>query len=313
MSKELKQELELDENQELDLEEAKGTGEDSESADPVVPAGGKQKKRKGDKAGGDKADDVEDDVKTPQGTNTAGLSEAVDRLFEGTEFSEEFKTQTVAVFEAAVHEKVLAEKTSLEEKFESDLQEQVEATVESLVEKVDQYLDYVLENWMEENTVALESNIKVEVAESLLESIKGLVSEHNLEIDQEQIDHAAELEIKLEEATIKYNEVVEQLIESKEAKQYADLEVAFNAISEELTDTQAEKLRVLSEGISFETVEDYSKKVEAIKSNYFTESAPVAVEEEADLLQEENTEDAKPMITDEVSAYAHSISRSFAK
>ena len=214
MSKELKQELELDENQELDLEEAKGTGEDSESADPVVPAGGKQKKRKGDKAGGDKADDVEDDVKTPQGTNTAGLSEAVDRLFEGTEFSEEFKTQTVAVFEAAVHEKVLAEKTSLEEKFESDLQEQVEATVESLVEKVDQYLDYVLENWMEENTVALESNIKVEVAESLLESIKGLVSEHNLEIDQEQIDHAAELEIKLEEATIKYNEVVEQLIEA---------------------------------------------------------------------------------------------------
>ena len=72
-------------------------------------------------------------------------------------------------------------------------------------------------------------------------------------------------------------------------------------------------MRVLSEGISFETVEDYTKKVEAIKSNYFTESATVAVEEEADLLQEENTEDAKPMITDEVSAYAHSISRSFAK
>ena len=309
MSKELKQELELDENQELDLEEAKGTGEDSESADPVVPAGGKQKKRKGDKAGGDKADDVEDDVKTPQGTNTAGLSEAVDRLFEGTEFSEEFKTQTVAVFEAAVHEKVLAEKTSLEEKFESDLQEQVEATVESLVEKVDQYLDYVLENWMEENTVALESNIKVEVAESLLDSIKGLVSEHNLEIDQEQIDHAAELEIELEEASIKYNEVVEQMIELKEAKSQAENEIAFKTVSEELTDTQAEKLRVLSEGISFDTVEDYSKKLEAIKANYFAEAATTVAEEETDLLQEETTEDVAPVLDASMQSYTQSLSR----
>ena len=316
MSEELKQDLELDvDGQELDLEEAKATGEDSESADPVVGEGGKTKKRKGDKTGGDmKADDVEDDVKTPQGTNTGGMSEAVERLFEGTEFSEEFKTQTVAVFEAAVHEKVLAERASLEEKFESDLQEQVDATVEELVEKVDQYLDYVVENWMADNAVAVESNLKVEVAESLLTSIKGLVTEHNLEIDQEQLDHAAELEIKLEEATNKYNEVVEQMIEAKEAKQQADIEVAFKSISEELTDTQAEKLRVLSEGISFETTEDYSKKLEAIKSNYFTEAPVVVAEEETDLLQEESEEEAKPVIVDDaISAYAESLSRSFAK
>ena len=99
------------------------------------------------------------------------------------------------------------------------------------------------------------------------------------------------------------------MLQSKEAKQYADLEVAFNAISEELTDTQAEKLRVLSEGISFETVEDYTKKVEAIKSNYFTESAPVAVEEEADLLQEETTEEAAPVLDASMASYAKSLSR----
>ena len=131
----MSEELEKD----LDLEEAKATGEDAESADAVTPEGGKDKKRKDKKGGETKADDVEDDVKTPQGTNTAGLSEAVDRLFEGTEFSEEFKSSAVAVFEAAVHESVLAETATLEEKFESDLQEQVDATVEELVEKVDQY------------------------------------------------------------------------------------------------------------------------------------------------------------------------------
>ena len=100
---------------------------------------------------------------------------------------------------------------------------------------------------MSDNQASVESNIKVEVAESLLESIKGLVSEHNLEIDQETVDHAAALEVELEEATLKYNEVVEQLIESKEAKLQADNEIAFKTVSEELTDTQAEKLRVLSE------------------------------------------------------------------
>ena len=293
----------------LDLEEAKATGTDAESADAVDAEGGKDKKRKDKKGGETKTDDVEDDVKTPQGKVAGGLSEAVERLFEGTEFSEDFKSSAVAIFEASVHEKVLAETAVLEEKFESDLQEQVDVAVEELVEKVDQYLDYVVENWMSENQATVESNIKVEVAESLLESIKGLVSEHNLEIDQDELDHAAELEVKLEEASVKYNELVDQLIEAKEAKTQSDNEIAFKTVSEELTDTQAEKLRVLSEGISFESTEDYSKKLEAIKGNYFVESAPVVTEEETDLLQEETTEEAAPVLDASMASYAQSLSR----
>ena len=232
-------------------------------------------------------------------------------MFEGSEFSEDFKTSAVAVFEASVHEKVLAETATLEEKFESDLQEQVEKSVEEIVEKVDQYLDYVIENWMDDNQVSVESNIKVEVAESLLGSIKGLVSEHNLEIDQETVDHNAELEVALEESQVKYNELVEEMMAIKEAKKEADLEVAFKNVSEELTDTQAEKLRVLSEGISFESTEDYSKKLEAIKDNYFVESAPapVAEEESNDLLQEETAENAQPVLDPSIASYAESLNR----
>ena len=162
----------------------------------------------------------------------------------------------------------------------------LDATVDELVEKVDQYLDYVVESWMEDNKVQIESNIKVEVAESLLSSIKGLVTEHNMEINDEQKDVVAELEGKLEESTTKYNDIVEQMIEVREAKAKADLEIAFKTISEDLTDTQVEKLRVLSEGVSYESVDEYATKVEAIKANYFIESAPV-VEDETDLLQEE--------------------------
>ena len=197
----------------------------------------------------------------------------------------------------------------MEEKFESDLQEQVEKSVEEIVEKVDQYLDYVIENWMDDNQVAVESNIKVEVAESVLESVKGLVSEHNLEIDQETVDHNAELEVALEESKVKYNELVEEMMEIKEAKSQADLEVAFKNVSEELTDTQAEKLRVLSEGISFESTDDYTKKLEAIKDNYFVESAPVAKEEETDLLQEETAEEVTPAMDPSIARYTQSLNR----
>lgn len=305
---------ELEKN--LDLDEAKATGEDSVAADPVTPAGGAVKKRKGDvkKAADPKADNIEDDVKTPQGSNDEGLKEAVERLFEGTELSEDFKTQTVAIFEAAVQEKVIAEKAALEEKFESDLQEQVNTTVDELVEKVDQYLDYVVESWMEDNKVEVESNIKVEVAESLLTSIKGLVIEHNMEIDDEQVDVVADLEARLEESNSKYNEVVEQMIEIREAKEKADLDIAFKTVSEELTDTQVEKLRVLSEGVSYESVEEFTTKMEAIKTSYFAEQAPAPVQEdETDLLQEETAEEAQPVIDPSMARYAESLGRFAAK
>lgn len=307
MSKELEKNLELD--------EAKATGEDSVAADAVTPAGGTNKKRPADKQGSDEPGNIGTAVKTPQGPNNVGLKEAVERLFEGADLSEEFKDKTIAVFEAAVHEKVLAERAMLEEKFESDLQEQIDVAVEELVEKVDAYLDYVVENWMDDNKVQIESNIKVEVAESLLAGIKGLVTEHNLEIDQEQIDVVATLEAKLEESASKYNELVEQMIEVRESKQKSDLEIAFKDVSEELTDTQSEKLRVLSEGVSFETVEDYSKKLIAIRDNYFTEATTVA-KDETDLLQEEVVAEAKaPISLDNpmIARYADALGRFAAK
>ena len=299
-----------------DLEEAKATGEDSESADATTPEGGTPKKRKGDKAGGEKADKVDKNVKTPEGSNDEGLKEAIEGLFEGQELTEDFKVKTVAVFEAAVHEKVLAETAVLEEKFENDLQEQVDLAVEDLVEKVDSYLDYVVESWVESNKVEIESNFKVETAQSLLDNIKGLVAEHNLEIDDAQVDAIAEMETKVEESTTKYNEVVEEMIAVKEAKQQLELSIAFNEVSEGLTDTQSEKLKVLSEGVSFESVDEFTKKVSAIKENYFAEST-TAPTDETEFLEEEAVEDGKQAQTEIddplVSAYADALGRFAAK
>lgn len=301
--------------QDVELDEVKATGENSMSADPVTPAGGAVKARKGDvkKKVDATADKIEKSVKTPQGSNDAGLKEAIDGLFEGTELTEDFKTKAIAVFEAAVHQKVIAEKAELEEKFESDLAEQVETAVDDLVSKVDTYLDYVVEQWMESNKVEVESNFKIEVAESLLDGVKQLVSEHNIDIDEEQADHISEIETKMDETSAKYNDTVEQLIAVREEKETLERQIAFKEISEGLTDTQAEKLKVLSEGVSFETTDDYAKKVEAIKENYFAEGKEAPADETEFLeesTEEEQTQDAQTEIVDpSVDYYAKALGR----
>ncbi len=294
----------------LELDEAKETGTDAMSADPVEPAGGKNKKRPADKGEGsaEKAGDVEDNVKTPQGSNSADIKEAFAGLLDGHGLSEEFMTKTVAVFEAAVNERVLSERKELEEQLEERLSEQVEATIEDLVEKVDSYLNYVIETWMTENKVEIESNIKVEVAESLLNGIKGLVVEHNIGIDEQELDVITDLENDLAESKTRYNELVQEVIDLKEEKTQLELKSAFQSVTEELTDTQIEKLAVLSEGISYEDIDEYTMKLEAIRDNYFTESF-ASHEDEIEFLEEEIDEKAKPVIDPNVARYVDSIGR----
>lgn len=298
-----------------DLEEAKATGEDSIAADATNAAGGAVKPRKGDvkKSVDPTAGNVEDKVKTPQGSHDVGLKEAVAGLFEGTELSEEFKTKTVAIFEAAVSEKISSIREELEEQFDTDLQEQVALATEEIVEKVDSYLDYVVERWIEQNEVAVESNLKVQVAESLINGLKGLVVEHNMNIKQETIDAVAEMQAKLDEQTAKYNSIVESLIEVREEKENLEREVAFNQLSEGLTDTEVAKLRTLSEGVSFDTVSEFKTKVAAIKESYFVESAPSVVDE-TELLEEEVIVEGKKVISTDpaISFYATALNR-FAK
>ena len=307
---------ELEKKLDAELEEAKATGEDSMSADAVAPEGGTPKKRKADvnKKVDAKADEIEDHVKTPQGTNDTGMKESagVEALFSGEDLSEDFKTKVEAVFEAAIHEKELSLREELEEKFASDLDEEVAKATDELIEKVDSYLDYVIEQWMEQNEVAVESAIKVEVAESLLNSLKGLVEDHNLEIDDEQVDAVAELESRLSEQQEKYNSTVEEMIAIKESKETLEREIALKTISESLTDTQADKLALLAEGVSFKTTDDFKAKVEAIKESYFAETVETPADETEYLEEETLDETTKvdPLAIDEgVSRYAAALDR----
>ena len=292
-----------------DLEEAKTTGEDSIAADAVTPAGGTPKKRKADLMKAPGPVQAGTSVVTPQGTNNAGLHEMIAALFGDTDLSEDFKAKTVTIFESAVHEKVEAVRAELEEEFDAELVEQTEAIVEELTEKVDSYLDYVVENWMKENEVALETGYKVQVAESLFANIKSIVLEHNLDIGEESVDAIAEMEEEVAQANARYNEVFEEMVALRQDKEQLEKNAAFVHFAEGMIATDVERFKVLSEGVSYESVVDYAKKLETLKDSYFSEQV-TRIEDQAALLEEEVEDEVKaPAVNPAVAAYVASLNK----
>jgi hypothetical protein len=202
----------------------------------------------------------------------SAMKEDMDEMFADSEdLSEEFKTKASAIFEAAVENRVQLEITRLEEEFETKLEEEVTKSVDELNEQVEKYLDYVAEKWMEDNKVEVEKAIRLETTEKFIEGLKNLFKESYIEIPEEKVDVVEEmtqtisqLETQLESVEAK-NVELSALI--KEAKQ----DEIFDEVSEDLVDTQVEKLRSLAEGIIFESLEEYKEKLEIVKEQYFTE------------------------------------------
>lgn len=301
----------MDKELDTNLDEAKATGENSYAADATAAAGGAVKKRKADlfKAAGEPQKGTP--VVTPQGTNNAGLHEMIASIFEGSDLSEDFKAKTTTIFEAALHERVEAVRAELEEEFEVALTEQVEEVVEELTEKLDAYLDYVVENWMTENEVALETGYKVQVAESILNGLKALVEDHNLEIDEEELEAIAAMEEHVAVVEEKYNELFEELLAERAEKEMLQKNAAIVALSEGMVATDAERFKTLAEGVSYESVEDFVEKLETIRESYFSESV-VRAEDHAEMLEEEVEEAKAPMVAPSVAAYVASLDK-FAK
>lgn len=294
------------------LEEAKATGEDSYAADAVTPAGGSDKKRPADnKTPGEKADNIEKDVKTPEGENDEGLHEAVASLFEGTDLSDSFKLKVTAIYESALHSAVSKERETIREEFEEKLNEQVETAVSDIIEKVDEYLDHVVESWMQANKVEIDSNLKVSVAESLIKSFKGLVENHNMDVSDKTEDKILALEGKISDQSKKFNDLFEQFTAERKAREAAEREVAFRNISEGMTDVSAAKLRTLSEGFAFTNTKEYAVKLEAIKTAYFTEAVKTPGQEVLEESVDTPKAEAKE-VDSSVKRYAEALTR-FAK
>ena len=279
---------------------------------PVTAAGGEIKKKKADvkKAVDPKADTVEkpqmseeedfDDVEVIE-EEIISVEESIASMFEGVDLSEEFKSKVSLVFETAVREatkaKVEEATSALEEQFQTQLEESVSQAIDEIVENLDSYLDYVVKEWMEENEVAIESGVKVEMAESLMDGLRDLFSEHNINIDEETVDVVAGLEEQVSELTNQANEAINENIEL--TKQIASLkaEIVFEEVSEGLTVSQKEKLKSLSEKLDFDDLDSYATDLNTLRESFFKSKKTQVINENAeeDEIVTEETAVKKPV------------------
>jgi outer membrane protein OmpA-like peptidoglycan-associated protein len=197
------------------------------------------------------AEDEVTEEETVEEVEEYNVEEDVNALLGGEELSEEFKEKAKTIFEAAINSKVAEIKEGLEAQYQEKLAEEIEAAKESLAERVDSYLEYVADEWFEENALAVEAGLKTEMTESFLEGMKGLFEEHYVTIPEDKYDVLESMVEKLDDMETKLNEQIEKNISlnSRLAESVAD--GILDQVSEGLAQTQKEKLASLSESVEF--------------------------------------------------------------
>lgn len=252
---------------------------------------------------------VDNSAKNKASIATKGaVKEDVEEMFSGDELSEDLKEKAVIVFEAAVEARCIVETARLEEEFEEQLDEAVANIQEEITAKVDQYLDYVIEQWVEDNKIAIESSLRAEIAEEFMGNLHKLFVESNINVPDEQIDVLGEMTAKVEELESKLDESVNKQLELQAVIDEAEKEAVFDEVSEGLAATQVEKLRTLAEGIDYVDADTYKKKLDIVKETYFADKRQASTATLVDESEETLTEEAAP-VPAEMAKYVSTISR----
>ena len=234
------------------------------------------------------------------------VEEDVNALLGGEELSEDFKNKAKVIFEAAINSKVASIKEELEAQYAEKLQEELVSARESLSERVDSYLEYVADEWFEENALAVEAGLKTEMTESFLEGMKGLFEEHYVTIPEDKYDVLESMVEKLDDMETKLNEQIEKNIalNGRLAESVADS--ILDNVSEGLAQTQKEKLASLSESVEFESEEQYREKLETLKESYFASKKESSVAKTETLSEGVDNSDAGS-VSDSMSAYMRTL------
>ena len=202
--------------------------------------------------------------------------------------SDEFKQKAETIFEAAINTKVNAEIDRLEEKYNEELAEEIESTKADLVEKVDNYLNYVVENWMEENKLAIQNGLRTEIAEDFMNKLKDLFTESYIEVPEEKVDMVDDLADQVEELEKTVNESTQKAIDMAVELEGYKRDAIIREATKDLAETQVEKLKKLAENVDFEDEETFTQKVAQLKESYFAKtvnSQESEVEEDAPVME----------------------------
>jgi hypothetical protein len=290
MTDQIDQDVELDEEIEEAHDPANAEAQSIASVDAAEDKGPKAKKRKGDKDAGDKAPiPAATKAAAPQAESidfNGDFSEDLNALVESeATLSEEFKAKTAVIFEAAVKSKLSEEIDRLESEYATQLDEEVASIKGDLVEKVDSYLNYVVENWMEENKLAIQSGLRTEIAEGFMSKLKDVFTESYVEVPESKVDLVDELSTANEELEEDFNKAVAKSIELQEELEGYQREAVIREAAKDLAETQVEKLKSLVESIDFEDVDVFASKVSTIKESYFKKQTAESV------ISEESTDE----------------------
>ena len=230
-------------------------------------------------------------------------SDDISALSEGEQLSEEFTSKAKTIFETVVKAKLTAVVETMQEQYKTDLAEEVTEIREELTQRVDSYLEYVAEEWVEENALQIESGIKSELSESFMTGLKGLFEEHYVEIPEDKYDVLEGMVERLDEMESKLNEQIERNVQLNHRLSEAVSDTIFNEVTEGLALTQKEKLASLAEGVEFGSESDYREKLETLKESYFPRNTASAQKEE--VLIQENVEEYSPAMN----SYLRAISK----
>jgi len=237
------------------------------------------------------------------------LTSDVEALVEGEELSEEFKTKAATIFEAAVKSKVRTELEKMQEENNSIMEDLAEKTMTDVVEKVDDYLNYVVEQWMEENELAIERGLKGEIAEDFISGLKNLFEDHYIDVPDEKYDILEANLTKIEELEEKLNKQMDENIQLRKAKGELVKESMIADVANGMTDTETEKFVGLVADVEFSDEESYKEKLQTIKESYFGTSAVEQSGEESLLTEEGNGVEEMQPVSDTMSTYMNMISK----
>jgi len=254
-------------------------------------------------------DEAEDKAMMKKMKMKEKMKEDIDSLFsDDSTISEEFKSKAATIFEARVLDRVTQIEEEVESKYAGMLEEAVAEIKNDLTTKVDDYLNYVVEQWIEENQIAIESGLRAELTEEFIAGLRNLFAEHYIDVPTEKVDLVDELAGKVEELESKLNEEMERGIGYAKALVESRMNEITREVCEGLTTTQTEKIKTLAESVEFSTEDEYKNKVETIRENYFPSGIKKA---DANDLHEqvEDTAEQKVITDPFVAAVSQAISK----
>tara|TARA_B110000503_G_scaffold41608_1_gene68396 strand:- start:2758 stop:3933 length:1176 start_codon:yes stop_codon:yes gene_type:complete len=241
-------------------------------------------------------------------TKIPSVQEDIAAMLTGENLSEEFKTSAATLFEAHLNERVHQIEEELKGQYEDLLEQHTVAVTEELVERIDDYLNYVVEEWMQENRLAVEKGLRTEITENFISNLKGLFTESYIEVPEDKLDLFESTVDQAEALDSELQGQVEKNMELSEEVEQLKCEIIFREISEGMTDTEVEKLRRLAEDLEFDTIEQFAEKISVLCENIGS-IGTVAEEAPSEEGLEESYEDASEA-TPLVEAYVRSMSKS---